>query len=206
VTQPSQPSPAGETVTVVSGLPRSGTSLMMQMLDAGGMPVLTDHVRGADEDNPRGYYEFEPVKRTKQDPSWLQRAGGHVVKMVHVLLYDLPADGSTRYRVILMRRDLGEVIASQKRMLERTGAAGAKLTDDELRSAYERQLGMLGDWLTDQTVFDVVEVSYNDLIRDPGTVASQVNGFVGGELDEEAMRNVVDPSLYRQRQAAGSAS
>jgi hypothetical protein len=206
VTQPSQQSDAGPTVTIVSGLPRSGTSLMMQMLDAGGLAVLSDHVRAADEDNPRGYYEFEPVKRTKRDPSWLDHAGGRVVKMVHLLLYDLPVDESRRYRVILMRRDLGEVIASQKRMLDRTGAAGAKLSDDQLREAYGRQLAKLADWLAGQQTFNVLEVSYNDLVREPAAVASRVNAFLGGALDEAAMRDVVDPSLYRQRRRAEAAS
>src|SRR5262245_41311102 len=106
-------------VTVVSGLPRSGTSLMMQMLAAGGMAVLTDELRGPDPDNPRGYYEFEPVKRTRHDPSWLVGAPGKAVKLVHLLLYDLPAEYS--YRVIFMKRRLSEVLASQRAMLDRQG-------------------------------------------------------------------------------------
>ena len=103
-------------VTIVSGLPRSGTSMMMQAIAAGGIPALTDGFRAADVDNPRGYYEFEPVKKTREDASWLDRAGGKVVKMVYRLLYDLPAEGY-EYRVVFMRRDIREVLASQKKML-----------------------------------------------------------------------------------------
>ena len=99
-----------DVITIVSGLPRSGTSLMMQMLEAGGMPVLTDGIRDADEDNPRGYYELEAVKRTKDDPAWLHGAPGKVVKMIYLLLYDLPT--TYNYRIIFMRRPLSEVVAS----------------------------------------------------------------------------------------------
>src|SRR5574337_153211 len=100
-----------DVITIVSGLPRSGTSMMMQMLHRGGIPAVTDEIRSADEDNPKGYYEFEPVKKTKEDASWLARAGGKVVKMVYRLLYDLPGDYA--YHVVFMRRNLREVIASQ---------------------------------------------------------------------------------------------
>ena len=104
-------------IIIVSGLPRSGTSMMMRMLEAGGIPPLIDNLRRPNEDNPGGYYEFEPVKRTKQDPSWLTTAGGKVVKMVYRLLYDLPT--GYEYRVIMMRRTLEEVLASQEAMLKR---------------------------------------------------------------------------------------
>src|SRR5262245_20267166 len=106
-------------IIVVSGLPRSGTSLMMQMLDRGGIPAVTDRLRAADEDNPRGYYEFEAVKRTKQDASWLPAARGRAVKLVSSLLYDLP--NSEAYRVLFMQRDMDEVLESQEKMLARLG-------------------------------------------------------------------------------------
>jgi hypothetical protein len=117
-------------ITIVSGLPRSGTSMMMQMLAAGGMPALADNLRQADEDNPRGYYEFERVKEVATDSSWLDEAEGKAVKMVYRLLYDLPADRS--YRVIFMIRSLDEVIASQQVMLERSGTASDALDDAQL--------------------------------------------------------------------------
>ncbi len=111
--------PLSEEIIIVSGLPRSGTSLMMQMLDRGGIPVVTDQVRVADDDNPRGYYEFEAVKRTKQDSSWLTGARGRAVKLVSSLLYDLPP--TERYRVLFMQRELEEVLESQEKMLARLG-------------------------------------------------------------------------------------
>jgi len=116
--------PSDETITVVSGLPRSGTSMMMQMLGAGGLAVLTDGKRGADADNPRGYYEYEAVKSLGQDASWLASAGGKAVKIVSALLIHLP-DGFD-YRVIFMRRPIAEVLASQRAMLDRLGHAGPR--------------------------------------------------------------------------------
>ena len=190
-----------DAVTVVSGLPRSGTSLMMKVLKAGGMPVLTDAARAADDDNPRGYFEFEPVKLTKQDPSWLAAAGGKVVKMVHLLLPDLPP--AYAYRVVLMRRDLAEVLASQRKMLDRHGRRGAALPDDQLSRLYTGQLTRVKGWLASQPNFAVLEVSYNDLVSDPAGQAGAVNAFLGGTLNEAAMAAAVDPSLYRNRVTGG---
>ena len=191
-----------DVITIVSGLPRSGTSLMMQMIDAGGLPALTDRVRTSDQDNPRGYFELEAVKRTRADGSWLAEAHGRVVKMVHLLLYDLPPEGS--YRVIFMRRELGEVVRSQSVMLKRRGTAGASLTDEQLVKAYEGQLAKIESWLQEQPNFTVHVVSYNDLMADPAPAAAAVNAFLGGGLDVTAMLKHVDPALYRQRQATGS--
>jgi hypothetical protein len=184
-------------ITIVSGLPRSGTSLMMQMLAAGGLPLLTDGQRAADPDNPRGYFELEAVKRTKQDPSWLAEAPGRAVKMVHLLLRDLPADRS--YRVILMKRRLEEVVRSQQAMLDRTGKTGAPLPPEKLIAAFQSQYRRIETWLAGQDNFDVLYISYNELIADPAPAIAAVNAFLGGTLDEQAMRTVVDASLYRQR-------
>ena len=112
-------------ITVVTGLPRSGTSLMMQMLAAGGIPPLTDYQRKPDESNPRGYFEFEPVKRLRADRSWLDQAHGRAIKVIHLLLRELPTDGIYNYRVILMKRSIKEVLASQRVMLDRQGKTGA---------------------------------------------------------------------------------
>ena len=193
---------SNDVITIVSGLPRSGTSLMMQMIDAGGLPALTDRLRTSDPDNPRGYFELEAVKRTKTDDSWLREASGRVVKMVHLLLYDLPPDRS--YRVIFMRRELGEVVRSQAVMLQRRGTAGASLTDEQLVKAYEGQLAKIESWLQEQPNFTVNVVSYNDLMADPTPAAAAVNEFLGGGLDVAAMLRNIDPSLYRQREPAGS--
>src|SRR5262245_14301388 len=116
-------------VTVVSGVPRSGTSLMMSMLVAGGLEPLQDGVRAADEDNPRGYYELEAVKKLKEDASWVAGAAGKVVKVVHVHVKDLPR-GGVKYRLVLMKRDLGEVLRSQRKMLERRGKPGGSISDE----------------------------------------------------------------------------
>jgi len=183
-------------ITVVSGLPRSGTSLMMQMLDAGGIGPLTDRVRTADEDNPRGYYEFEPVKQTKRDAGWVPSAVGKAVKMIYQLLYDLPPEFA--YRVVFMERKIEEVLASQRTMLERQGAQGAKLTDEQLAKVFGAQVAKCKAWLAAQPNFTVAYVSYNDLVADPRPQADVLSAFLGG-LDVDAMASVVDPSLYRQR-------
>jgi hypothetical protein len=189
-------------ITIVSGLPRTGTSLMMQMIHAGGIPALTDKVRASDQDNPRGYFELEAVKRTRKDDSWLTEADGRVVKMVHLLLYDLP--DHHQYRVVFMRRDLREVVRSQGVMLERRGTAGARLTDEQLIRAYEGQLTKIERWLDEQPNFQVHQVSYNTLMSDPPPAVSAIKAFLGDGLDGDAMLASIDPTLYRQRQGGGS--
>ena len=184
-------------VTIVSGLPRSGTSMMMQMLDTGGLEALTDNIRKPDEDNPRGYYEFEPVKRTKQDPSWVPTAVGKVVKMVYRLLYDLPAD--YQYRVLFMRRKLEEVIKSQEVMLQRSGKSGGNLSDEEFIRLFAAEIDKCLKWMGQQPNFRCIEVDYNDMVADPRKQVRRVVEFLDGGLDEEKMVGVVDPSLYRQR-------
>jgi hypothetical protein len=184
-------------VTIVSGLPRSGTSMMMQMIDRGGIPALKDEIRVADEDNPKGYYEFEPVKQTKQDPSWLEHAGGMVVKMVYRLLYDLPAE--YRYRVIFMRRKLEEVVASQNVMLERSGKDGGGLPDAKLLEVFRAEIDKSNRWLAEQPNFKVLYVNYNEMIENPAPQVARVNEFLGGNLDTKAMMASVDPTLYRQK-------
>jgi hypothetical protein len=186
-----------EPITIVSGLPRSGTSMMMRMLEAGGVSPLTDHVRKPDEDNPLGYYEFEAVKQTKKDASWLQQAAGKAVKMVYRLLYDLPPDH--RYRVLFMRRKLEEVIASQDVMLSRRGRRADTLSRDRLRGLFEEQLHEFERWVARQPNFQILDVSYNDVLADPRAAAQAVNQFLGGALNVEAMVKVVEPMLYRQR-------
>jgi Sulfotransferase domain len=196
-----QPSTAGDYITIVSGLPRSGTSMMMQMVAAGGLVPLTDEVREADDDNPRGYYEFEPVKKLKQDASWVDDAGGKVVKMVYRLLYDLPPHRS--YRVIFMNRDLDEVIASQEVMLARQGKSVGGMEPARLREVYRKQLQDAMDWLAAQPNFAVLYVDYQDAVRDPERVIQALNGFLDGSLDVDAMRRVPDRSLHRQRRTGG---
>ena len=186
-------------VTVVSGLPRSGTSLMMQMLHAGGLPVLADGQRRADENNPRGYLEFEPVKRLRSDRSWLPQARGHAVKIIHLLLRDLLLDGSLQYRIVFMQRPLAEVLASQQAMLQREGKTGADPA--LLHKAFESQLAQLHTWLGAQASIAVLPVAYHEVVDEPQRVAEAVRGFLGLDLDAAAMVRAVDPALHRQRVA-----
>ena len=190
-------SPADAPVVIVSGLPRSGTSMMMQMLAAGGLTPMTDGVRIADDDNPKGYYEFEAVKKTKEDASWLAGAGGKVVKMVYMLLYDLPPD--RQYRVVFMRRHLREVIRSQDVMLQRSGKAQGPLEADQLERVFAAQIDRCQQWLAEQPNFEVMYVDYNSVLSDPPPIVEQLATFAGG-LDTAAMLRVVDPALYRQRE------
>jgi len=189
----------GKPITIVSGLPRSGTSMMMQILEAGGIPPLTDNARKADDDNPRGYYELEAVKKTKEDASWLEGAPGRAVKMVHLLLYDLPPH--LTYRVIYIERDIREVIASQNRMLDRMGKERGGLSDARTARVFQEQVDALKRWLDAAKNFKVLFVSYNDLIAGGKGTLAAINEFLGGGLDVEAMARIVDPTLYRQRRA-----
>ena len=183
-------------VTVVSGVPRSGTSLMMSMLVAGGLEALKDDVRTADEDNPRGYFELEAVKRLRQDASWVAGAAGKVVKVVHVHLRDLPHEG-IRYRIVLMKRDLGEVLRSQRKMLDRRGQKGGNLPDERTAALYAKQIADLEAWMGSQPAFSFLAADYNALVRDPMPIVAAVNRFLGGALDEAAMAARVDPRLHR---------
>lgn len=186
-----------EPVTIVSGMPRSGTSMMMQILAAGGAAILTDNIRQPDEDNPRGYYEFERVKQVREDASWLDDAGGKVVKMVYRLLSDLPRDQP--YRVIFMKRQLAEVIASQDEMLQRHGKASGDAGQEQLAAIYRRQLDEAESWLANQPNFSVLYVDYHDVLNDTQRVVAEINAFLGGDLDVPAMLRVPDSSLHRQR-------
>jgi hypothetical protein len=185
-----------DVITIVSGLPRSGTSMMMKMLEAGGMPVLVDHVREADEDNPKGYYEFEQVKKIKEDDSWLNAAAGKVVKMVSMLLYNLPS--IRKYKVIFMRRNMTEILTSQRAMLERIGQ-GKDFNDREMGALFTKHLGEIEQWLAAQKNFEVLYVPYNDVIAKPQYYAHHINLFMHSSLSEEAMTRTVDRSLYRKR-------
>ncbi len=189
-------SPTRNYVTVVSGAPRSGTSMMMRMLEAGGMAPVTDHARTADVDNPNGYYEFEAVKQTRVDASWLDDAGGHAVKMVYALLRDLPVDRG--YRVVMMRRDLREVVRSQNKMLERLGKPRRGISDERVVEMFEKHLDQIGQWLARYPGFQVLDVDYNALLVEPRPHLERVAEFLDG-LDVDAMAAVVDPSLYRNR-------
>jgi hypothetical protein len=150
-------------IIIVSGLPRSGTSLMMQILDAGGIEVVTDNLRVADTDNPRGYYEFEKVKQVKRDKSWLPDTRGKAFKMVSQLLLDLPA--TERYRIVFMERDFEEMLESQERMLKRLGRAAAPR--EEIVPAYRSHLERVHGWLEAQSHIASLRVGYRPLVESP---------------------------------------
>jgi hypothetical protein len=188
-------------IIVVSGLPRSGTSLLMQMLDAGGIEVVCDHVREADVDNPRGYFELERAKQIETDASWLPEARGKVLKMISLLLYHLPP--SERYRVIFVKRNMEEVLASQEKMLRRRGRAGAPRR--QIMEAYTLHLENLFQWLLARPNMEVLVVSYNDLLDDPRAHAQKISRFLDGRPAVEAMVQAVDLNLYRNRIAAAEA-
>lgn len=184
-------------ITIVSGLPRSGTSLMMQMLQAGGMQLLTDGLRAPDESNPRGYLEHEAVKHGRKDLSWLEQSDGKAVKVIHLLLLQLPTDRN--YRVIFMVRNLEEVIASQRTMLKHQGRAATTLTDAKLAAVFETQLTLVRQWLAEHPSFQVLYVNHGSLIENPLATAGQINQFLGGNLLADNMAAAVNPELYRQR-------
>lgn len=189
-------------VVVVSGLPRSGTSLMMKMLEAAGIPPLTDGIREADVDNPKGYYELERAKKLSSgDTDWLVDAQGKAVKIIATLLRDLP--DSLHYRVIFMRRNMPEILASQKQMLVNRGEDPDLVPDSEMTRVFEGHLDRLKSWLSSRSDIEVIEIDYNDLVGGSALEhANRINGFLGQGLDVEAMVDVVDPDLYRQRRQA----
>jgi hypothetical protein len=185
-------------IILVSGLPRSGTSMMMKMLEAGGLPPLTDHLRAADDDNPQGYYEFERAKKLREgDAAWLDDAPGRAVKVISALLEHLPAD--RQYKVIFMRRAMPEILASQKKMLVNRGEDPNKVDDAEMAALFEKHLAKITAMLNTSKNFEVLYVDYNEMLTNPAPIIPAVNHFLNNELDEARMLTVIDPRLYRQR-------
>ena len=185
-------------ITIVSGLPRSGTSMMMRMLEAGGIPALTDKERIPDEDNPNGYYEFEDVKSIESYDQWIDQAPGSSVKMVYSLLKHLPID--REYRVVFMRRHTDEILQSQKKMLERNGIE-TDIPDDVMKMMFERKLNQFYAWLPSQTHLKLINVSYNELLANPQATIGQINHHFEDTLKAEAMQAMIDQNLYRHRAA-----
>lgn len=188
----------GEPVIVVSGLPRSGTSMMMRMLDSAGLAMMTDLERTADEDNPRGYYEYERVKDLEKEPdkSWVREARGRVLKVISHLLKDLPEENY--YQVIFMRRDLDEVVASQNKMLERRGEENT-LDDKATKDYYLRHLVQVRFLVRNRAYIDLIEVSYGEALAEPEEFVRKVDAFLDHDLDTAAMAAVVDKQLYHNR-------
>jgi hypothetical protein len=188
----------GEPVIVVSGLPRSGTSMSMKMLEAAGIPLVQDGIRVADEDNPKGYFELERVKELDKGGStgWLREARGKAVKIISFLLPYLPDEN--RYKILFMHRDLKEVLASQAKMLERRGE-DSESTDERMTELYEKHLWKTKRLLKSSPHFDVLELHYREIIADATTHAKRIRDFLDLPLDVEKMAAVVDEQLYRNR-------
>jgi hypothetical protein len=188
----------GKPIIVVSGLPRSGTSMAMKMLDAAGLELMVDGIRTADDDNPKGYFELEQVKDlgNETDKSWLKQARGKVIKIVSSLLTEVPA--SNRYKIIFMRRELDEVLASQAKMLVRRGET-SETSDEALREMYTSHLEKITFMIRFRDYLEAIYVPYREVIENPLAQAKRINQFLGGHYDVEKMAVVVDSKLYRNR-------
>ncbi|MBU1419499.1 MAG: alkaline phosphatase family protein [Proteobacteria bacterium] len=192
------PDAIDKTIVIVSGLPRSGTSLLMQMLAAGGFPVLTDRVRSADEDNPKGYFEHVGIKGLAGDNSWLLDHGGKAVKVIAQLLPFLPMSDTVLYRIVFVERNLDEILLSQEKMLSKRKNNRKRPPSALLKNGFYRQLEKIKA-LNAAHAVPVLYLQHQDCVKNPSAVAAQINVFLGGVLDENAMVSVVDSSLYRNR-------
>ncbi len=185
-------------IIIVSGLPRSGTSMMMKMLEAGGIPPLTDALREADSDNPKGYYEFERVKQMdKGDTDWLEDTQGKAVKVISALLRHLPDE--YEYRIIFMRRNMPEILASQRKMLVNRGENTDELDDAKMADLFEKHLQSTLKWIDRQPNVSCLYIHYSDMLADPMPQVEKITAFLDQKMDKIAMANVVDPNLYRNR-------
>jgi hypothetical protein len=193
----SSPQSKPQSIVVVSGLPRSGTSMMMKMLAEGGLPAVTDSIRAADEDNPNGYFEFEPVKKMAEgQTAWLAQADGKIVKVVSALLEHLPSD--RHYKVLFMEREIKEILASQQKMLLRRSEE-ARTSDAEMQAQFREHLAAAKYWLARQPNMDVLYVDYNRLMANPDAYCQAIADFIALPVDVARMRGVPNERLYRNR-------
>ncbi len=189
--------PKTQTVIIVSGLPRSGTSMMMKMLAEGGLPVLTDSIRAADEDNPNGYFELEVVKQlTEGQKDWLADADHKLVKVISALLEHLPPEH--HYKVLFMERQIAEILASQRKMLARRNE-NSTISDADMEAQFQEHLKAIKYWLARQPNMEVMYVDYNRMMADPDAYCQKIADFIGLPLDVAKMRAVPNASLYRNR-------
>ena len=167
------------------------------MLEAGGIELVVDYIRKADEDNPKGYYEFEKIKQLEKDSSWMENAYGKAVKVISMLLYQLPIDKN--YKIIFMKRKMDEVLASQNKMLKSRGQPADSVDDQVMTEKFNKHLRKIFNWLNKQKNIENIFISYNDVIANPMEQSKNINRFLGNMLKIEKMSNVVDNFLYRQR-------
>ena len=186
-----------EKIIIVSGLPRSGTSMMMKMLAEGGLPTVVDALRQADEDNPNGYFEIEASKSLKDgEKKWLYAAQGKVVKVISYLLEFLPDDLS--YDVIFMEREISEVLASQRKMLQRRNEIST-LTDAEMETQFREHLRAVKYWAARKPNMRILFVKYSQMVEAPEILCKSIVDFLEIPLDLKAMQSVPNQSLYRNR-------
>ena len=196
----------GRPIVVVSGLPRSGTSMMMKMLDAGGIAVWHDGQRTADDQNPKGYYELERVKELDKglDKSWMREGRGRAVKVISSLVEHLPT--TNNYQVLFMSRNIREVLDSQSKMLVQRGETGGAADDAALEKYYETHVRKVKYFLAHTPAFSSIDIGYADVLANPVRMAGRVDAFLGGGLDVAGMTAVVDDQLYRNRQHSRQAT
>ena len=189
----------GEPIIVVSGLPRAGTSMAMRMLEAGGIPIMSDGIRLPDENNPRGYFEYERVKELDKglDKSWLEEARGRAIKIISFLLRELP--DTNNYRVIFMHREMDEIIASQNKMLAARGEPVDRTTDGRIVLKFEDHLRDVRELLVHRSCIEALDLHYREVVACPLEQAERIAGFLGGQLDVREMATVIEPTLYRNR-------
>jgi len=188
----------GEALIVVSGLPRSGTSMTMQMLEAGGIGIATDNIRKPGDDNPKGYYEYERVKDLDKglDNSWLKEFRGKAIKIISFLLKELPE--TYNYKVVFMRRNLQEVLASQAKMLDNRGETNES-SDEKMLELYQNHLWRVDYLMKHRPCFELLNVDYKDVVENPRRQAERIREFLGNHLDVDKMTSAVDGTLYRNR-------
>jgi len=181
------------TVVVVSGLPRSGTSMMMQILEAGGLEILADFKREADQDNPKGYYELEAVKKLDRDNSCLQNAAGRAVKVISHFLKHLPENNN--YKIIFMDRSMKEIIRSQQKMLGENKEAYPKV----IAEAFRKEVKKIKKWIDKKENIDIISIHYSDVVKHPKKEIKKIKKFLDIDLNLDKMTSVVDPELYRNK-------
>jgi hypothetical protein len=186
-----------ESVIVISGIPRSGTSMVMKMLAAGGIEIVTDNLRKPDIDNPEGYFEFEKVKRLKDDFKWLAEMKGKGIKIISHLLYYLPMQ--LNYKIIFIRRNMEEILASQKKMFERLHKTPDDLDDSILAKKFSSHLVNIDRWINKRDNIECFYVHYNEIVQDPHRQAENIGAFLGSGVSVDNMASVVDLNLYRNR-------
>ena len=190
----------GDPIIIASGLPRSGTSMLMKMLEAGGIEIASDGIRTADDDNPKGYYELEKVKELDKsgDKTWLTDLRGKAVKIISYFLKDLPK--TNNYKIIFIERNLHEMIASQNKMLIHRGEAVDQAGDEKMIKNFKNHLQKIKNMLGNEPHFDVLYINYGAVLKSPIKEIEKVNQFLGGKLNREKMVGIIDPKLYRNRQ------